>query len=74
MMKLKFSRQYWSSKQRGVCVSDFLLENFVAFFTKKLGFFGIFFGIRGFFSPSVCLTNLLILEEKKISKFFISPG
>jgi len=65
MMKMKILRQYWSLKQRGVCVSDFLLENFVAFFTKKIGIFWDFFGeIWFFFFPSVSLTNLLILEKK----------
>jgi hypothetical protein len=49
MMKMKILRQYWSLKQRGVCVSDFLLENFVAFFTKKIGIFWDFFWKFGFF-------------------------
>ncbi len=49
MMKMKILRQYWSLKQKGVCVSDFLLENLLLFSPKKLGFFGIFLGKFGFF-------------------------
>jgi hypothetical protein len=57
-----------------VYVSNFLLEKICCFFHKKIGIFGDFFGnLVFFFGSSISLTNLLILE-KKIPSFFISPG
>jgi len=52
----------------------FYWKFFAAFFTKKIGIFWDFFWKFGFFfCSSVSLSSLLILE-KKIPSFFISPG